>query len=59
LQISPGSGYDLIDKPFGFFEVEVTAPKDIKIPLLQKRMHTTFGNRTIALVEEGLILLRK
>jgi hypothetical protein len=36
------------DKPFGFFEVEVTAPDNLKIPLLQKRIKTKKGFRTIA-----------
>lgn len=46
--ISEGSGYNLINKPFGFFEVEVTAPIDMNIPLLQMRIKTKAGTRTIA-----------
>lgn len=36
--ITDGSGYDLIDKPFGFFEVEVFAPDSMKLPLLKTRL---------------------
>nr|QWO71395.1 DNA polymerase [Termitomyces sp. K1Ag] len=46
--ISIGTGYDLITNPFGFFEVEVTAPKSIRIPLLQTRIETENGIRTVA-----------
>jgi hypothetical protein len=43
------SGYNLIeDKPFGFFEVEVKAPKNINIPILQMKLKTGNGFRTIA-----------
>lgn len=31
------------NRPFGFFEVEIEAPIDIKIPILQLRMKTTKG----------------
>lgn len=46
--ISRGSGYELINNPFGFFEVEVTAPTNMKIPLLQTRFYSTKGIRTVA-----------
>nr|YP_025890.1 DNA-directed DNA polymerase [Moniliophthora perniciosa]AAQ74286.1 DNA-directed DNA polymerase [Moniliophthora perniciosa] len=36
------------DKPFGIFEVEITTPEYIKIPLLQKRIKTDKGYRTIS-----------
>ena len=35
------------DKPFGFFEVEVKSP-NIKIPILQLRVKTKAGTRTVA-----------
>jgi DNA polymerase family B len=34
--------------PFGFFEVEVTAPKDLHRPLLQTKVKTNSGMRTVA-----------
>lgn len=34
--------------PFGIFEVEVKAPKNLKIPLLQTRVKTKNGNMTIS-----------
>jgi hypothetical protein len=34
--------------PFGIFEVEVTAPKNLKIPLLQTRVKTKNGYMTIS-----------
>jgi hypothetical protein len=36
--------------PFGFFEVEITAPTDINVPLLQKKIELSkgLGERTIA-----------
>ena len=46
--IGPGSGYNLMNKLFGFFEVEVEAPKSMKIPLLQIRLKTNYGYRTVA-----------
>jgi hypothetical protein len=47
--IGKDSGYNLIEgKPFGFFEVEVKAPKNMKIPLLQIKLKTDNGFRTIA-----------
>nr|BAM29340.1 dnapol [Lentinula edodes] len=36
------------DKPFGIFEVEIETPSNIKIPILQKRIKTNKGYRTIA-----------
>lgn len=36
------------DKPFGFFEVEVTTPKNLYRPLFQTRVKTKNGIRTIA-----------
>jgi hypothetical protein len=36
------------EKPFGIFEAEITSPKNIKIPLLQLRIKTNKGYRTIA-----------
>ena len=47
-KIGPGSGYNLTNKLFGFFEVEIEAPKDMNIPLLQTRIKTNCGYRTIA-----------
>ena len=35
------------NKPFGFFEVEVTAPEGLKIPILQTRFKGENGSRTI------------
>jgi hypothetical protein len=35
-------------EPFGFFEVEIQAPEDLKNPLLQVRIDTKNGKRTIA-----------
>ena len=46
--IGPESGYNLMNKLFGFFEVEVEAPKSMKIPLLQTRLKTNYGYRTVA-----------
>lgn len=46
--IGPGSGYNLLNKLFGFFKVEVEAPKAMKIPLLQTRLKTKYGYRTVA-----------
>jgi DNA polymerase type B, organellar and viral len=46
--IGPGSGYNLLNKLFGLFKVEVEAPKAMKIPLLQTRLKTTDGYRTVA-----------
>lgn len=46
--IKEGTGYNLVDKPFGFFDVEVTAPKSMKIPILQTRLETANGIRTVA-----------
>lgn len=36
------------EKPFGIFEVDIETPLDIKIPLLQTRIKTKNGFRTIA-----------
>ncbi len=44
--VGPGSGYNLMNKLFGFFEVE--APKNMKVPLLQTRLKTKNGDRTVA-----------
>lgn len=51
--IKEDTGYNLIKKPFGFFEVKVTAPdyykdKPMKIPILQTRIKTKNGLRTVA-----------
>jgi hypothetical protein len=46
--IGPGSGYNLINKLFGFFEVEIESPHNMNIPLLQTRLKTKNGDRTIA-----------
>jgi len=32
----------------GFYEVEVTSPKDLKYPILQTRIKTKHGTRTVA-----------
>lgn len=42
------SNCDSNDKPFGFFYAEVTAPKDIIHPLIQLRVMTEGGVRTVA-----------
>lgn len=42
------SGNNLINKPFGFFEVEVNAPLNMNIPLLQTKIKIGNGTRTIA-----------
>jgi hypothetical protein len=34
--------------PFGFFEVEVRAPLDLHVPILQVKIKTNHGTRTIA-----------
>ena len=34
--------------PFGFFEVEITAPNNLNIPILQTKINTGNGIRTIA-----------
>jgi hypothetical protein len=46
--IGPNSGYNIMNKPFGFFEVEVEAPKNMKIPLLQTRLKMINGYKTVA-----------
>lgn len=46
--IGIGSGYELEKQPFGFFEVEITAPDNLNIPLLQTRLKTNNGTRTVA-----------
>jgi hypothetical protein len=33
---------------FGFFEVDISAPSDLNIPILQTKINTKSGNRTIA-----------
>lgn len=38
----------IVNNPFGFFEVEVTSPKDMNRPLLQTKVKTKNGSRTIA-----------
>lgn len=35
------------DKPYGIFEAEVIAPKDLKIPFLQTRLKSSTGTKTI------------
>ena len=52
---------DFNNKPFGIFEVEVTAPDNINIPILQLRVKTQAGGtRTIApIIERGFIFQRK
>lgn len=37
-----------IEKPFGVFEVEIEAPSNLKIPILQKRIKLNKGYRTIS-----------
>jgi hypothetical protein len=37
-----------LERPFGFFEVEIKAPDNMKIPLLQTKIQTKSGFRTIA-----------
>jgi DNA polymerase type B, organellar and viral len=36
------------DNPFGFFEVEINAPEDLYTPLLQTRLKTENGKRTVS-----------
>jgi DNA polymerase type B, organellar and viral len=43
-----GDVYKYETEPFGFFEVEVNAPLDLNVPILQKRILTKNGYRTIA-----------
>jgi len=43
-----GDIYQFETDPFGFFEVEVDAPLDLNIPILQTRIKTKNGYRTIA-----------
>lgn len=40
--------YNSNDKPYGIFEVDIEAPTNIKYPLLQTRIKTKNGYRTIA-----------
>jgi hypothetical protein len=35
-------------KAFGFFEVDITAPEDLQIPIIQTRVKTSTGTRTVA-----------
>jgi hypothetical protein len=35
-------------RPFGIFDVEITAPEDLNIPILQHRLKTINGHRTIS-----------
>lgn len=51
--LNEDSGYNLSqrNKPFGFFEVEVNAPLNMKIPLLQSKIK--FGNGTITIAPVG------
>ncbi|KIM19924.1 hypothetical protein M408DRAFT_18673 [Serendipita vermifera MAFF 305830] len=39
------------EKPFGFFEVEITTPDNIKHPILQTKINVDGGSRTIAGVD--------
>lgn len=41
------SNYNPNDKPFGIFEVDIIAPSNIKYPLLQTKIKTNSGFRTI------------
>jgi len=43
-----GDIYKFETNPFGFFEVEIQTPEFMKIPLLQTRIKTKNGFRTIA-----------
>ena len=36
------------NRPYGFFEVEITTPTDLKYPIIQTRVKTKDGYRTIA-----------
>lgn len=45
---SDGTNSAAQEKPFGIFEVEVTAPENLKTPILQLRIKTKNGSRTIA-----------
>ena len=40
--------YDSNDKPFGIFEVDIESPSDIRYPLLQTKIKTDKGYRTIS-----------
>lgn len=42
-----GNILDFEKRPFGLFKVEVTAPSDLNIPLLQHKFKTKLGSRTI------------
>lgn len=43
-----GNTTEINPKPFGILEVEVTSPSDLKIPILQTRIKTKSGTKTIA-----------
>lgn len=38
----------ILDKPFGFFEVYVNVPDDINHPIIQTKVKTSSGLRTIS-----------
>lgn len=42
-----GNPYEIANDPFGFFFVEVSAPLDLRIPILPHRVDTGTGVRTI------------
>lgn len=43
-----GDILDIMDRPYGFFEVEVTTPKDLFYPIIQSRVKIQDGYRTMA-----------
>lgn len=43
-----GNILDFKDRPFGFFEVEIESPDNLIYPILQTRVKTPDGFRTVA-----------
>nr|YP_010170410.1 DNA polymerase type B [Phanerochaete carnosa]QRZ60392.1 DNA polymerase type B [Phanerochaete carnosa] len=43
-----GNILEVMNRPYGFFEVEVTTPKDLFYPIIQTRINTSEGYRTVA-----------
>lgn len=48
-----GNILEIMDRPYGFFEVEVETPKDLFYPILQTRVQTPEGYRTVAPLVNG------
>lgn len=43
-----GNILEIMGRPYGFFEVEIESPKDLFYPILQTRVQTSEGFRTVA-----------